>query len=156
VAVLPTTLSIGELAARSGVAPSAIRFYEARGLIGSQRSAGGQRRFPRASLRRLAFIGAAQQVGLTLEEIRAALAQLPDQRTPTRRDWQQLSAAWRDRLELRIAALERLRDDLSGCVGCGCLSLRRCRLYNVGDGAADEGQGSRLVRAFGSRGHLKG
>jgi MerR family redox-sensitive transcriptional activator SoxR len=154
--VLPTHISIGELSNRSGVPCSAIRFYEARGLLTSERSDGGRRRFPRAALRRLAFIGAAQQVGLTLEEIRAALASLPEQRTPNRRDWQELSAAWRGRLELRIAALERLRDDLGGCVGCGCLSLRRCRLYNRGDAAAAEGQGSRLVRAFGSRGHLTG
>ncbi|MHB1576253.1 MAG: redox-sensitive transcriptional activator SoxR [Candidatus Dormibacteria bacterium] len=154
--VLPPRLSIGELSRRSGLAPSAIRFYESRGLLASDRSAGGQRQFVRAALRRLAFISAAQQVGLTLEEIRAALASLPDGRTPTRQDWQVLSAAWRSHLELRIAALERLRDDLSGCVGCGCLSLRRCRLYNTGDAAAAEGQGSRLVRAFGTTNHLTG
>ncbi len=154
--VLPTHLSIGELSSRSGVAPSAIRFYESLGLLTSQRSEGGQRRFARATLRRLAFISAAQQVGLTLEEIRSALTSLPEGRTPSRRDWQELSAAWRARLDLRIAALERLRDDLSGCVGCGCLSLRRCRLYNRGDAAAAEGRGSRLVRAFGTRGHLTG
>ena len=154
--VLPTRLSIGELSGRSGVAASAIRFYEARGLLTSERSPGGQRLFPRAALRRLAFIAAAQMVGLTLEEIRAALARLPEQRTPTRADWQELSVGWRSQLDLRIAALERLRDDLTGCVGCGCLSLRRCRLYNRGDTAATEGRGSRLARAYGSSGHLIG
>jgi MerR family redox-sensitive transcriptional activator SoxR len=156
VPVLPTRVSIGELSRRSGVAPSAIRFYESRGLLTSERSEGGQRRFARANLRRLAFISAAQQVGLTLEEIRAALTSLPEGRTPTRRDWQALSASWRARLDLRIAALERLRDDLSGCIGCGCLSMRRCRLHNRGDAAAAEGEGSRLARAFGTRGHLTG
>ncbi|MHB1499694.1 MAG: redox-sensitive transcriptional activator SoxR [Candidatus Dormibacteria bacterium] len=153
---MPTFLSIGELSARSGLAVSAIRFYEARGLLSAERSTGGQRRFTRAILRRLAFIAAAQQVGLTLEEIRSALASLPDGRTPNRGDWQELSEAWRARLDHRIAALERLRDDLSGCIGCGCLSLRRCRLNNGGDVAAEEGHGSRLAHAFGTPGHLTG
>ena len=155
-AVLAPLLTIGELAERSGVAASAIRFYEARGLLEAERSAGGQRRFTRATLRRLAFIAAAQQVGLTLEEIREALAQLPAGRTPSRADWQVLSQTWRERLEARIAALQRLRDDLTGCIGCGCLSMRRCRLYNARDAAAREGSGSRLVRAFGTTGHLEG
>ncbi|EQD44833.1 redox-sensitive transcriptional activator SoxR, partial [mine drainage metagenome] len=132
-AVLAPLLTIGELAERSGVAASAIRFYETRGLLEAERSAGGQRRFARATLRRLAFIAAAQQVGLTLEEIREALAQLPAGRTPSRADWQVLSQTWRERLEERIAALQRLRDDLTGCIGCGCLSMRRCRLYNARD-----------------------
>ncbi|MHB8395047.1 MAG: redox-sensitive transcriptional activator SoxR [Candidatus Dormibacteria bacterium] len=153
-AVLAPLLTIGELSERSGVAASAIRFYETRGLLEATRSAGGQRQFARAILRRLAFIAAAQQVGLTLAEIREALAQLPAGRTPSRADWQVLSQTWRERLEERIAALERLRDDLTGCIGCGCLSMRRCRLYNARDAAAQEGNGSRLVRAFGTAGHL--
>ena len=156
VAALPPHLTIGELAARGAVAVSAIRFYEARGLIAAERTPGGQRRFARATLRRLAFIAAAQQVGLTLEETKVALAQLPAGRTPTRADWQALSQVWRERLDVRIAALQRLRDDLTGCIGCGCLSLRRCRLYNSTDAAAAEGRGSRLVRAFGTSAHLRG
>lgn len=155
-AVLAPLLTIGELAERSGVAASAIRFYETRGLLEATRSAGGQRQFARAILRRLAFIAAAQQVGLTLEEIREALAQLPAGRTPTRADWRALSQTWSERLDERIDALQRLRDDLTGCIGCGCLSLRRCRLYNARDAAAREGSGSRLVRAFGTAGHLEG
>ena len=138
-------LSIGELAARSGVAPSALRFYESRGLVQAQRSPAGQRRYPAATLRRIAFIRTAQRVGLTLREVEEALAGLPDGRTPTRADWTRLSRRWRQRLEERIILLERLRDDLDGCIGCGCLSLRRCRVWNPGDGAAARGPGARYL-----------
>ncbi len=138
-------LSIGELAARSGVAPSALRFYESRGLVQAQRSPAGQRRYPAATLRRIAFIRTAQRVGLTLREVEEALAGLPDGRTPTRADWTRLSRRWRQRLEERIILLERLRDDLDGCIGCGCLSLRRCRVWNPGDAAAARGPGARYL-----------
>ncbi|MBX6390923.1 MAG: redox-sensitive transcriptional activator SoxR [Frankia sp.] len=134
-------LTVSELSARSGVAPSALRFYESQGLITAARTAGNQRRYQRHVLRRLAFIRAARNVGLTLEEIRAALATLPDGRTPTRADWSRLSAAWRDRLDEQIAALVRLRDGLDACIGCGCLSLDRCALSNPGDVAAASGPG---------------
>jgi MerR family redox-sensitive transcriptional activator SoxR len=144
-------LSVGELAARSGVAVSALHFYEARGLISAQRSAGNQRRYPRATLRRVAFIRAAQQVGIGLAEVAEALASLPQQRTPNKADWARLSAGWRARLEARIAALQSLRDRLDGCIGCGCLSLRACALYNPGDECARAGSGPRrLVLADGS------
>ena len=138
-------LTIGQVAERSGVAVSALRYYEAQGLVSSSRTAGGARRFPRSVLRRLAFVRAAQNVGLTLPEIRDALAALPDGRTPSARDWARLSAAWRDRLDERIRALEQLRDGLSSCIGCGCLSLTRCALYNPGDVAAAEGPGARRL-----------
>jgi MerR family redox-sensitive transcriptional activator SoxR len=143
---LPETLTIGELAARSGVSVSALRFYESKGLLAPARSPGGQRRYPRATLRRIAFLRAAQRVGLSLAEVREALAGLPSERTPTRADWARLSRRWRDRLEERIRLLEALRDDLTGCIGCGCLSLRRCRLSNPGDEAAEEGPGARGLR----------
>ncbi|MGA8014311.1 MAG: redox-sensitive transcriptional activator SoxR [Candidatus Dormiibacterota bacterium] len=143
----PASITIGELSDRSGVTPSALRFYEERGLLSSTRSRGGQRRYVRATLRRVAFIRAAQQVGLSLDEIGEALAGLPDGRTPTRADWARLSLLWRSRLDARIALLRKLRDSLSGCIGCGCLSLRRCRLYNPGDEAAGEGPGARGLRA---------
>ncbi|HUY61346.1 MAG TPA: redox-sensitive transcriptional activator SoxR [Candidatus Dormibacteraeota bacterium] len=136
---------IGELAARSGVAPSALRFYESRGLLQSERSPAGQRRYALATLRRVAFIRTAQRVGLTLREIEEALAALPDGRTPTRADWTRLSRSWRQRLEERITLLERLRDDLDGCIGCGCLSLRRCRVWNPMDAAAARGPGPRYL-----------
>jgi MerR family transcriptional regulator, redox-sensitive transcriptional activator SoxR len=138
-------LTIGELSTRSGVAASALRFYDRTGLIRSTRTTGNQRRYERAELRRVAFIRIAQQVGISLEEIRAALAELPAERTPTRADWARLSARWRSRLDERIALLEGLRDRLSGCIGCGCLSLRRCALYNPGDQLAAEGSGARLI-----------
>uniref|UniRef100_UPI00286D82F1 redox-sensitive transcriptional activator SoxR n=1 Tax=Nocardioides sp. TaxID=35761 RepID=UPI00286D82F1 len=117
-------LTIGDLAARSGVAPSALRFYEERGLIASTRNSGNQRRYHQAVLRRVAFIRTAQRVGLSLEDIGAALATLPDNRTPTKADWTRLSRAWRGRLDEQIERIERLRDRLDGCIGCGCLSLR--------------------------------
>lgn len=138
-------LTIGELAERTGMSPSALRFYEAEGLISADRTEGGQRRFVRSTIRRVSFIGAAQQVGLTLEEIREALATLPDNRTPNEKDWARMAKAWRPRIESQIAMLERLRDRLDGCIGCGCLSLQRCKLLNPGDVAAARGPGPRFV-----------
>ena len=136
-------LTIGEVARRSGVASSALRFYEQRGLIGSQRSGSGHRRFPRPVLRRIAFIVFAQRVGLSLDEIAAELAKLSPNEAPTRRDWSRLSAAWTSKIDERIAELERLRLGLTECIGCGCLSLDRCRLANPGDRAARLGPGPR-------------
>jgi MerR family redox-sensitive transcriptional activator SoxR len=138
-------LTIGALSERTGVAASALRYYETEGLIHAERSPGGQRRYPRATLRRVSFIRVAQQVGLSLDEIRSALASLPDSRTPDEDDWTQLSASWRPRLDAQIAVLERLRDRLDGCIGCGCLSLRYCRLLNPGDSAAERGPGPRYI-----------
>jgi MerR family transcriptional regulator, redox-sensitive transcriptional activator SoxR len=135
-------LTIGELAARSGVATSALRYYEAQGLIRSERTLGNQRRYPRPMLRRVAFIRSAQRVGLTLDEIGAALATLPEGRTPTKADWARLSRGWRPRLEEQIERLERLRDKLDGCIGCGCLSLKRCALNNPDDEVAPRGPGA--------------
>jgi MerR family transcriptional regulator, redox-sensitive transcriptional activator SoxR len=139
------TLAIGDLAARSGVAPSALRFYEREGLIRSTRTAGNQRRYLRSELRRVAFIKIAQQVGVSLEEIRAALATLPDGRTPTKADWARLSARWRRKLDERIAVMERLRDQLTGCIGCGCLSLQRCTLINPADRLGARGPGAQMI-----------
>jgi MerR family transcriptional regulator, redox-sensitive transcriptional activator SoxR len=138
-------LTIGQVAERSGVAASALRYYETQGLVSASRTAGGARRFPRSVLRRLAFIRAAQNVGLSLPEIRTALAALPEGRTPSARDWARLSQGWRDRLDEQIAALEQLRDGLSSCIGCGCLSLTRCRLSNPGDVAGEGGAGARWL-----------
>jgi MerR family redox-sensitive transcriptional activator SoxR len=138
-------ISIGEFARRSGVAASALRFYEDQGLLSSQRSDSGRRQFARGDLRRVAFIRAAQAVGLTLDQIRNALASLPDGRTPTQKDWVRLSSAWRPLLDQRIADLTRLRDQLASCIGCGCLSLSRCALYNPGDVAARRGAGARYL-----------
>jgi MerR family transcriptional regulator, redox-sensitive transcriptional activator SoxR len=138
-------ISIGELAERSGVPHSALRFYEQTGLLKSVRTAGGQRRYSRDMLRRVAFIRAAQAVGVRLEDINAALAQLPDSRTPTRADWTRLSKRWRAVLDERIVALEALRDQLDQCIGCGCLSLTACRLYNPADVAAVRGSGPRYL-----------
>ena len=135
-------LSVGELADRSGVAPSALRYYEELGLITSRRTTGNQRRYDRATLRRVSFVRAAQAVGLSLEEISDALATLPDDRTPTKRDWTRLSAGWRGLLDARIDRLERLRDRLDGCIGCGCLSLRTCALHNPDDVKAARGPGA--------------
>lgn len=140
------SLSIGDFAVRSGVAPSALRFYESKGLLRPERSAGGQRRYPRAELRRMAFIRAAQEVGIGLREIREALDELPESRTPNRADWARLSRHWQGRLDERISRLVKLRDDLAGCIGCGCLSLQLCRLYNRDDEAAAEGSGARGLR----------
>jgi MerR family redox-sensitive transcriptional activator SoxR len=138
-------LTIGEMSERTGVATSALRFYEAQALIHATRSEGGQRRYTRDSIRRVSFIRVAQQVGLSLEEIALALSSLPDNRTPTKDDWQRLSNSWRPRIDHQIAMLERLRDRLTGCIGCGCLSLQACRLVNPGDRAAQRGPGPRYV-----------
>ena len=138
-------IGIGELAQRAGVAASALRFYEAQGLISGGRSAAGRRQYPRHVLRRVAFIRAAQAVGLGLAEIHAALAGLPEGRTPTKADWQRLGAAWQPLLDARIAALTRLRDQLASCIGCGCLSLKVCALYNPQDQAARRGNGARYL-----------
>lgn len=137
------SFTIGELARRSGVAPSALRFYEERGLIHAERNAAGHRRYPRATLRRVAFIVFAQRIGLTLEEIADELAKLPKNRVPTREDWAVLSSGWQRRIEDRIAELERLRAGLTECIGCGCLSLDRCRLANPADRAGRRGPGAR-------------
>jgi MerR family redox-sensitive transcriptional activator SoxR len=136
-------MSISEVARRSGVASSALRFYEERGLIRSERAGSGHRRFHRAVLRRIAFIVFAQRVGLSLDEIAAELAKLPPDRAPTGRDWSRLSSAWTSRIDDRIAELERLKAGLTTCIGCGCLSLDRCRLSNPGDRAARLGPGPR-------------
>jgi MerR family redox-sensitive transcriptional activator SoxR len=141
----PGLLSIGELARRTGLSVSAIRFYEANGLVTAIRTGGNQRRFARADIRRLSFAQIAQQLGLTLVEIGAELATLPQSRAPTRRDWQAISARIRGALQRRIAMLERTRDLLDGCIGCGCLSLDRCALYNPGDRAARAGAGPRFL-----------
>lgn len=138
-------LSVGELAARSGVAVTALHYYESRGLLAAQRSASNQRRYPRAALRRVAFIRAAQQLGIGLAEVAQALAELPEGRTPTKADWARLSTHWRARLDERIAALQALRDRLDGCIGCGCLSLRACALYNPGDECGAAGAGARRL-----------
>jgi MerR family redox-sensitive transcriptional activator SoxR len=140
----PVPLTVGELARRSGVATSALRFYEERGLIHSERNAAGHRRYPRSTVRRVAFIVFAQKVGLSLEEVAAELARLPGNRVPTRDDWAALSAAWTTRIDQRIAELQRLRMGLSECIGCGCLSLDRCRLANPADRAAARGAGPRF------------
>lgn len=138
-------LTIGEVARRTGVATSALRYYEERGLIASERTEGNQRRYPRAIIRTVSIIRAAQEVGLTLEEIAAALATLPDRRTPTAADWSRLARGWRRGLDDRIAELEALRDDLGDCIGCGCLSLRSCALFNPDDRAANAGTGARYL-----------
>src|SRR3954454_16230750 len=135
------------MAARSGVAPSALRYYERQGLIRSTRTGGNQRRYERSELRRVAFIRIAQQVGVSLDEIRGALASLPENRTPTKADWSRLSAHWRRKLEDRITLMERLRDQLTGCIGCGCLSMQRCKLVNPSDRLAATGPGARILLA---------
>jgi MerR family redox-sensitive transcriptional activator SoxR len=136
-------LTIGEVSRRSGVASSALRFYEQRRLIASVRAGSGHRRYPRAVLRRVAFIVFAQRIGLTLDEIGAELAKLPGDHAPTRRDWARLSGTWTARIDSRIAELERLKAGLTECIGCGCLSLDRCRLANPGDRAGGRGPGPR-------------
>jgi MerR family redox-sensitive transcriptional activator SoxR len=136
-------LTISEVSRRSGVASSALRFYEERGLIASERQGSGHRRYPRAVLRRIAFVVFAQRVGLSLEEIGAELAHLPSDRAPTRRDWSRLSRGWGERIDERIAELERLRVGLTECIGCGCLSLERCKLANPDDRAGRAGPGPR-------------
>ena len=138
-------LTIGEVSERADVATSALRFYEREGLISAARSEGGQRRYQREVLRRIAFVRAAQRVGLSLDEIKQALGTLPEGRTPTSADWKRLSRSWRPLLEKRIAELERVRDKLDSCIGCGCLSLRICHLLNPDDIAATEGPGPRWL-----------
>jgi MerR family redox-sensitive transcriptional activator SoxR len=140
---MDTVLTIGEVAKRSGTATSALRFYEEQGLIHSERNDSGHRRYPRAVIRRVAFIVFAQRIGLSLDEIRTELAQLPKNRTPDRSDWAKLSAQWTKRIRARIAELERLEATLTECIGCGCLSLDRCQLANPGDRAARRGPGPR-------------
>ena len=140
-------LTIGEVARRAGVAASALRYYEEEGLIAALRPAGGRRRYPRSVLRRLAFVRAAQNVGLTLDEIRTALATLPEGRSPTKADWTRLSRTWRARLDEQIAGLEALRDGLTTCIGCGCQSLRDCALMNRDDRASARGPGARYLPA---------
>ncbi len=136
-------MTIGEVGRRSGVATSALRFYEERGLISSQRASSGHRRYPRSVLRRIAFVVFAQRIGLTLEEIGVELARLPTDRVPTGRDWSRLSSRWTARIEERLAELERLKAGLSECIGCGCLSLEKCRLANPADRAGRHGPGAR-------------
>ena len=142
-------LTIGELSKRSGAASSALRYYESLGLIWSTRTTGNQRRYPRPMLRRVAFIRSAQRVGLTLDEIAEALATLPENRTPTKADWSRLSKAWRPRVDAQIERLERLRDKLDSCIGCGCLSLRTCALQNHDDEVAVRGPGPRFLEPSG-------
>ena len=139
-------LTIGEFSSRSGVAPSALRFYEAEGLIGARRTSGNQRRYDRATLRRVALIQGGRAAGIPLEEIRAALETLPSQRTPTRRDWERLSRGWRADIDHRIATLQALRNRLTTCIGCGCLSIDRCSLLNPDDEAATLGPGAHYLR----------
>ncbi|MFI7454564.1 redox-sensitive transcriptional activator SoxR [Nonomuraea sp. NPDC049714] len=138
-------LTVGQLAERSGVAVSALHFYETKGLISSRRTAGNQRRYTRDTLRRVAFVRLAQRLGIPLKTIKDALAELPEERTPTRDDWARLSGAWRKELDDRIEQLQRLRDDLTDCIGCGCLSLDRCALANPYDRLGTEGPGARRI-----------
>jgi MerR family redox-sensitive transcriptional activator SoxR len=140
-------LTVSEVADRSGFAPSALRFYEREGLVHATRTTGNQRRYERNVLRRLAFIRAARNVGLSLEEVAAALATLPENRTPTRADWTRLSRTWRSRLDAQIAALRKLRDGLDSCIGCGCLSLRTCAMQNPADMAHTRGPGAAYLPA---------
>jgi len=146
VTALPQQLSIGELADRADISVPTARYYESLGLISSGRTSSNQRRYNRGTLRRVAFVSAAQRIGLTLAEIAETLALLPDGRDPTRADWTRLSRPWRAQLDARISELVRLRDQLDSCIGCGCLSLRRCHLYNRGDEAAQDGSGARWQR----------
>ena len=138
-------LTIGEVAARSGFATSALRYYEREGVLTSTRTSGGQRRYPRSVLRRLAFVRAAQHVGLSLDEVRTALDALPSGRSPTKADWARLSRSWQARLDEQIAGLQELRDGLTGCIGCGCLSLRSCALSNPADVSGAQGPGARFL-----------
>lgn len=144
-------LTIGQLSARSGVATSALRYYEELGLIASERTAGNQRRYAQAMLRRVAFVRSAQRVGLSLDEVAEALATLPEGRAPTKADWSRLSRSWRPRLEAQIERLERLRDRLDSCIGCGCLSLKTCALNNPGDEVAARGPGAVFLEPAGRR-----
>jgi MerR family transcriptional regulator, redox-sensitive transcriptional activator SoxR len=143
--VEPELLTIGAMSERTGVAPSALRYYEAEGLIHAARSSGGQRRYAREIVRRVSFIKVAQELGLSLEEIGEALASLPDSRTPTAKDWERLATSWRPRIDSQIAMLERLRDRLARCIGCGCLSLGYCKILNPDDKAGLRGPGPRYI-----------
>ena len=142
---LPDAITIGELAQRSGIAASALRFYESAGLLEASRNSGGQRRYQRSVLRRVAFIRAAQRVGLPLVDVRKSLELLPSNRTPTKAEWEKVSRHWRGRLTARIEELEQLRDQLTSCIGCGCLSLRTCKLTNPQDIAARSGAGAQFL-----------
>lgn len=141
----PRALSIGQVSARTGLAVSAIRFYADEDLIKADRSEGGNRIFERATIRRISFIAAAQKMGFSLQEIREELSKLPDNRTPNKADWGKIAKTFRRRLDERIAEIERLRDRLDGCIGCGCLSMKSCALYNANDTAADAGPGARFI-----------
>jgi MerR family redox-sensitive transcriptional activator SoxR len=152
---LPDRLTIGELSARSGVAQSALRFYEDIGLLTAERTTGNQRRYPRHMLRRVAFVRAAQRVGLSLDEIAEALAGLPNGRTPTRADWQRVSGAWTARLDRQIADLQQLKRRLTGCVGCGCLSMRTCLLSNPDDEQANAGPGPAWLATDENNGRIR-
>jgi len=143
---VPTELTIGELSARSGVAASALRFYEREGLIESRRTEGNQRRFPGVTLRRVALVQAGKAAGIPLERIRQALDTLPDGRTPTKRDWERLSRSWAAEVDARIEMLQAIRTRLTTCIGCGCLSLKTCALLNPGDEAAGRGAGAQYFR----------
>lgn len=143
--ILSDHITITEVAARSGVAPSALRYYESLGLIAAARTTGNQRRYRRSVLRRVAVIKAARAMGVPLSDITSALAGLPDRRDPTPDDWERLSQRWHAELDQRIAVLEKLRDQLSSCIGCGCLSLERCKIFNPDDRVSDEGAGPRLL-----------
>jgi MerR family redox-sensitive transcriptional activator SoxR len=139
-------LSIGELAQRTGLSVSAIRFYEDKGLIEPWRTGGNQRRYPRSDIRRLSFILIAQRLGLSLTEIEEAMTRLPQGRTPNAADWKRISGTIRQRIDAQIAQLEKVREDLEGCIGCGCLSLKKCALYNAGDKWGEKGSGPRVLR----------
>lgn len=139
-------LSIGEIARRTGLSVSAIRFYEEKGLVEAHRSGGNQRRFLRSDIRRLSFVLIAQKLGLSLAEIEEAMASLPHGRTPNAADWKKISGTVRERIDAQIAALEKVREDLDGCIGCGCLSLKKCALYNTGDKWGEGGAGPRVLR----------
>jgi MerR family redox-sensitive transcriptional activator SoxR len=152
---MPDHLTIGELSHRSGVAASALRFYEEIGLIHAHRTAGNQRRYPRHMLRRVAFIRAAQRVGLSLDEIEAALSSLPNGRTPTKADWQRVSRTWSDRIDGQIDDLHRLKRKLTSCVGCGCLSLRTCFLSNPDDAEGDVAPGPAWLATEENQGHTR-
>jgi len=153
--MLPTELTVGQVAARSGVAISTLHFYESKGLIRSRRNRGNQRRYARDVLRRIAFIRVSQRVGISLDDIRRALDELPDNRTPTEDDWAHLAKAWREDLNGRIEQLLRLRDNLTDCIGCGCLTIGACRLYNPFDKLASEGPGPRRLLAAASETHAR-
>ncbi len=152
---LSSTITVGELSARSGVAPSALRFYEAKALISAERTPGNQRRYPLHMLRRVAFIRAAQRVGLSLEEVAAALQGLPRGRTPNKADWTRVSRAWTTRIDQQISDLERLKAKLTGCVGCGCLSLRTCALSNPDDEQGSLAVGPAWLSTPENNGHLR-